>query len=327
MSTYKAIKGQNIRVVSSDPSNLALGDIWYNSTSNLLKVVAQQASWSLTGDISTGRCMCFTGGTKDAGWIAGGRPGNQTVSQDWDGTSFAVGNSLNTGANSGGKAGLYNSGLRAAGNGTGAGTTSEEYDGTTWTAGGTIPTSGLPRSRTYGCAGSGLQDAAWVASGGPGGEGTPGWTTAFKYDGTSWSSTGATQSIRWVAAACGTESAGLFYGGYNYASASTNTEHYNGSVFSEENNMPSGRNTWGGAGTQSAAGGAGGAPGYSNNYFLYDGTNWSTGSTMPTPVMGSSMFGADNQNVVVGGSAVPGGYTTQGFSYIDAESTVSITTS
>ena len=37
MTTYKEIKGQLIRQVSSDPSNPLEGQIWYNTTIGVLK--------------------------------------------------------------------------------------------------------------------------------------------------------------------------------------------------------------------------------------------------------------------------------------------------
>jgi len=37
MTTYKEIKGQLIRKVSSDPTNPQLGQIWYNNTTGVLK--------------------------------------------------------------------------------------------------------------------------------------------------------------------------------------------------------------------------------------------------------------------------------------------------
>jgi len=215
MSTYKAIKGQNIRVVSSDPSNLVLGDVWYNSTTNLVKAYAQQASWSLTGDISAGRCMSFVGGTKDAGWIAGGRPGNQTVSQDWDGTSFAVGNSLNTGSNSGGKAGLFNSGLRAGGNG--GGLTSEEYDGATWTAGGTMNTA----RRDLAAGVMGTQTAGLAVAGRIGGTAT---NAIEEYNGSSWTSVTNYPTTLRAGGGAGTQISTLVCGGQvTSGSGPTNT--------------------------------------------------------------------------------------------------------
>ena len=37
MSTFKEIRGQLIKSVSSDPANAGGGDMWYNSTSQTLK--------------------------------------------------------------------------------------------------------------------------------------------------------------------------------------------------------------------------------------------------------------------------------------------------
>ena len=37
MATYKEIKGTQIEVLASDPSNPVEGQVWYNSTSNVLK--------------------------------------------------------------------------------------------------------------------------------------------------------------------------------------------------------------------------------------------------------------------------------------------------
>ena len=37
MAQYTGIQGQNILIVSSDPANPTEGQIWYNTTTNLLK--------------------------------------------------------------------------------------------------------------------------------------------------------------------------------------------------------------------------------------------------------------------------------------------------
>ena len=38
MATYKDIHGNNIPIRSSNPSNPILGEIWYNSSDNALRV-------------------------------------------------------------------------------------------------------------------------------------------------------------------------------------------------------------------------------------------------------------------------------------------------
>ena len=53
MAEYINIKGTNRQVLSSDPSNPTLGQIWYNTTSNTLKGRAlQSSSWATGGTMS-----------------------------------------------------------------------------------------------------------------------------------------------------------------------------------------------------------------------------------------------------------------------------------
>ena len=37
MATYKEIRGTQIEAVATDPSNPVEGQVWYNTTSNVLK--------------------------------------------------------------------------------------------------------------------------------------------------------------------------------------------------------------------------------------------------------------------------------------------------
>ena len=47
MATYQEIKGNNIPIRSADPSNPIVGEIWYNTTTRVLKgLISQSASWS-----------------------------------------------------------------------------------------------------------------------------------------------------------------------------------------------------------------------------------------------------------------------------------------
>ena len=57
MATYKEIKGTQIEVLSSDPSNPVEGQVWYNSTSNVLKgsIRTGAAAWATANAMGTGR--------------------------------------------------------------------------------------------------------------------------------------------------------------------------------------------------------------------------------------------------------------------------------
>tara|TARA_R110000772_G_scaffold44631_1_gene102631 strand:- start:46 stop:210 length:165 start_codon:yes stop_codon:yes gene_type:complete len=52
MATYKEIHGTNIEILSSDPSNPVIGQIWYNTSSNTLKGRIQTGGGPATVTIS-----------------------------------------------------------------------------------------------------------------------------------------------------------------------------------------------------------------------------------------------------------------------------------
>ncbi len=74
MATYKEIHGTNIEVVSSDPSNPVEGQVWYNSTTNVLKGEAQTATaaWSSGGALNNARFVLGGGGSQTAAIAFGG---------------------------------------------------------------------------------------------------------------------------------------------------------------------------------------------------------------------------------------------------------------
>jgi hypothetical protein len=57
MAAYTGIQGQNILIVSSDPANPTEGQIWYNSTTNLLKGYANVVinAWASGGNLNNAR--------------------------------------------------------------------------------------------------------------------------------------------------------------------------------------------------------------------------------------------------------------------------------
>jgi hypothetical protein len=56
MTTYYETKGQKIQVLATDPSEIIEGQVWYNSTSNTLKVYKSFTdAWSTGGNLGTAR--------------------------------------------------------------------------------------------------------------------------------------------------------------------------------------------------------------------------------------------------------------------------------
>ena len=92
MVAYTGIQGQNILIVSSDPANPTEGQIWYNSTSNLLKgyQFATVNAWAAGGNLNTARqgMMGSSSGSPTASLTAAGiTTVNLSASESYNGTS------------------------------------------------------------------------------------------------------------------------------------------------------------------------------------------------------------------------------------------------
>ena len=73
MTTYKEIRGTNIEAVASDPSNPVLGQVWYNTTSNVVKgFYVNPGSWATGGSLNTPRQFVGAAGIQTAALAFGG---------------------------------------------------------------------------------------------------------------------------------------------------------------------------------------------------------------------------------------------------------------
>ena len=106
MATYKEIKGTQIQAVATDPSDPVEGQVWYNTTSQVLKGSkgALIGSWSTVNPINNQRYYLAGSGTQTAALGYGGRPPSGTPSggnfsaqtESWNGTNWTEVNDLNT---------------------------------------------------------------------------------------------------------------------------------------------------------------------------------------------------------------------------------------
>ena len=66
MATYKELHGTDVEVVTSDPSNPVVGQVWYNSTTDELKTRRQFVTnaWSTGGNVNTARGHLSGSGTQ-----------------------------------------------------------------------------------------------------------------------------------------------------------------------------------------------------------------------------------------------------------------------
>ncbi len=79
MANYTDIQGQNILIVSSDPSNPTEGQIWYNTTTNLLKGYANVVTNA-----------CASGGALNTAVRQNAGTGTQTAALSFGGVLTAI---------------------------------------------------------------------------------------------------------------------------------------------------------------------------------------------------------------------------------------------
>ena len=128
----------------------------------------------------------------------------------------------------------------------------------------------------------------------------------------SWSSGGALNTARGRLAGAGSaaQTAGLAFGGTNPPSTyKTETEEYNGSAWSEQNDMNTGRDFIHGAGIQTSAACVGGHSSPTarvNTVENYNGSSWTTGTSMNVAAAGRNAAGAAYTAVIAFGGYTPG---------------------
>ena len=163
--------------------------------------------------------------------------------------------------------------------------------GGAWSSGTNYPTS------TAGMFGAGITTAN-VTYGG-----SPSLTAANKYDGSSWTSTGALNTGRDDMSGGGTQTAAFAVGGGYPVKAQTET--YNGTSWTEVNDLNTARAKLGGAGTTTSAIVAGGEPsGHTNASEKWDGTSWTEVNNLNTSRHGLAGAGASGTSAIVFGGYV-----------------------
>ena len=255
MSTYRRLHGYSVKSIASDPANVKEGQVWYNSTTKIIKIAPRIGAWAAGGAMNTAKQECGGCGTQTAGlaWAGTYRDGpnvdnSLTVdTEEYDGSSWSEQNNLGTKRSFVASAGTQTAGLVTGGqNGDTVYVNTEEYDGTSWTAGGN-----LPAAKSNWC-GLGLQTAALALAAQ---QNSAALVNVEAYDGSSWSEGPNINTGRSDAAAAGISTAGLLVCG-NAPSAPgkvVHVEEWNGTAWSEEANYPVALNQLGGSGTQTNA--------------------------------------------------------------------------
>ena len=271
MVAYKTLKGQSIRQVAQDPANPLLGEIWYNTTTGVLKGYRTVASaFSSGGARNDGQNDGCGAGTLNAGLAFGGvrNPGSpntgglatQTQSEEYNGAAWAEGGAMSQGRATFGGLGTQTAALAFGGRATNNPFTytnaTEEYGGSSWTSGGNLGSTAYYMSRSGG----------------------------------------------------GTQTAGVSVGGINNIPGTSNdklTQEYDGSSWTTVNNMLADSRRTVYLGTQTAGLIASGGPPIPGNNaaYNYDGTNWTSNpASLQNALAGRVGVGTASAGLLVGGS-------------------------
>ena len=298
------------------------------------------STWTDSGNINTARNVPNAGNGSSTSMlvISGNEPTNTNV-ESWNGSSWTEIAEVNVGRYRGQAAGADNSATIWFGGSSNPGAAfanTEQWDGTSWTEVGDMGT-----ARKW-PGGNGTSSAAWVTGGdsGPGsnnlastetwlipsgphlnegdiflsgGTTLKGFGRAAGIPAATWSSGGAvnTARSRFGGATNATQTAGLIFGAGD--SPYGQTEEYNGTSWSEQNDLNTGRYiSYGGGGTQTACITAGGYnPAGSPVYATvvaeeYNGTSWTEVNDLNEGRLDCATFGTSTGAILVGGGEGPG---------------------
>ena len=145
-------------------------------------------------------------------------------------------------------------------------------------------------------------------------------TATENFDGSTWTTSGALNSLSYAAMAAGTQTAGVRAGGFLYPEAPTGqkafTEEYDGSSWTSVNNLvvATASSAPSKNGTQSAWQFSGGnSPSVTTLTQVYDGTNWATGASISSArdgFDGGGTASGSGAHLICGGGPPPSGLTT-----------------
>ena len=295
MTTYKDIRGTHIKTVTTDPPAPVNGQMWYNSTTQVMKGFTENpaGAWSSGGNLNTSRYTAGGAGTRDASLVFGGiiSTGNIANTESYNGSTFTEVNDLNDTRGAMGDGGTPSSAMCAAGESPGQTNASESWNGTSWS---NMPT--LNSARRY--LAGGIESAtAGVVFGGITPGSVPGTGETELYNGSSWSEVADLNNPRRSNAGVGTSTAALCIGGYD-GTATVYTETWNGSSWTEVNDLASAIG-WGGAfGTQTLALISSGT-----TVQDWNGTNWTSGVSNSDNRTNRSGNGTTAAGMIAGGEA------------------------
>jgi len=259
-------------------------------------------SWTEVGDLPQGTERGGCAGTSTSAFYVGGykypSPAAPTnVGYDWDGSSWGTGNNINTTRDRMGAAGVVTSGIVFGGTSPGGQHAQAElYNGSAWTETGDLNTA----RRELGASGFDRTNAQALGFGGE----PPAVAHTESFDGSAWTEVANLSTARAAGGGLGTSPLAAFAGGSGLSAATeeftaaqitdaiktdgqtfyrsdtgdfkVTLTQYGTGAWASGGNMNNAREQLAGAGTQTSALAAGGAPPNSLDYTeTYNGTSWS----------------------------------------------------
>ena len=281
MATYLGTHGSKIQTYSTDPTYPNTGEVWYNSTSNTIKMEATTTAgaWATGGALNQFRDQAAGSGTVTSTLVFGGGPPNQDKTESYNGSNWTEVNDLNTARRGIAGAGADNTSALAFAGGAPGKDNTESWNGTNWTAVNTLNTA------RYFAGGTGIITAA-ICYGGTGGS-----SATETWNGTNWTTVNSLNTGRDAPGSAGIQTSAVAFGGTT-PSVTNKTELWNGTNWTEVNVLNTARVGAGGAGASntSAIAFGGGVP-YpsappptvpSANTEEWNGTNWTETTNMST---------------------------------------------
>ena len=285
MATYKEIKGVTVQTRDEDP-------------------VVFAGTWASGGNINTGRAYGGSAGeNNESAMYFGGYTispaSNYAITEQYNGTAWTeVGDLSNARTGLTGSFGTYTAAVAVGGDefppssNTRYLTDVEEWGGSSWTSGTAIPTA-IQQGDGAGTLTAGITMGGNVS-------GDAGIAESFEYDGTNWTDGGDMNTTRnFAKLGCGTQTAALVCGGGDVPGYTANTELYNGSSWTEVNNVNNADAQAGGGGTQTSAITARGQASSTTQSESWDGTSWTITANTSTDSYAIGGTGASSKDAII----------------------------
>ena len=301
MANYKDIHGTNIETVTSDPDNPVNGQVWYNSTDQVLKGFTSNpaGAWATGGTMNNSRSGSGGGlGIYTAAIVAAGGNPAETTTEQYNGSSWTEIADVNTARKSPTGSGTTTAGLAYGGviNPSSVIANNESWNGSSWTE-----TTDLNTARGLGAASTqGTSTASLMMSG----QTTPSnfLDNNESWNGSSWTEVSDLNTARRGGGGAGTQTSALYFGGGN-PSANTSTESWDGSSWTEVADLNTGRVEASGSGESSTAALYFGGSPSNNSTELWNGTSWAEQNNLNIGRNFGSGIGTSGNSLLAGGES------------------------